>query len=99
LRVNHLHHRADDFARREKLPAVVSLLAHFEQQSFIHLRHCKNVCRVNRLGADFVNLVQHVQKIPLRVNARALDAGENFTDDFLARRGVWLCAQLFQTWD
>ena len=31
-----------------------------------------------------------------RVNPRALDTGENFADDFLARRGVRLRAQFFQ---
>ena len=96
LRVNHPHHRADDFARREELPAVVSLLAHLEQQPFIHLRQREHVRRVHGFGADLVDLVQHVQKVPLGVNARALDAGEDFADDLLARRGVRLLAQSFQ---
>ena len=33
-----VHHRADDFARSEELAAVGVLLAHLEQQIFIHLR-------------------------------------------------------------
>jgi hypothetical protein len=59
-RVNDLDHDADDFAGREELPAVVALLAHFQQQPFVDLREGKNVGRVHRLRADVVNFVENV---------------------------------------
>jgi len=48
---NDAHHRADDLARREELAAVVSLLAHFQQQALIDLRKGEDVRWVNRLVA------------------------------------------------
>src|SRR5690606_16091948 len=43
LGVDDLDHGADDLARGEKLPAVVALLAHLEQQPLVNLREREDV--------------------------------------------------------
>jgi len=48
--IDYLHHRLDDLARREKLAAVVSLLAHLQEQPLIDLRKGEDMRRVNRVS-------------------------------------------------
>ena len=96
LRVHDVDHRADDFARREELAAVVSLFAHFQQQTLIHLGKRENVRGVHRLVAQFVDLVQHVTEILFRINPAAFHSGHHFADDLLARRGVRFFLQPLQ---
>jgi hypothetical protein len=80
----------------EKLPAVVALLTHLEEQPLVDLREWEHVGRVDRLVADVVYLVQHVQEVPFRVDPDAFDAGHDLADDLLPGRGVGPVAQAFQ---
>ena len=96
LRVNHLRHGPDHFPGRKELAAVVPFFAHFQQQPFIDLRQRKYMSIINRVVGNLVNLVQHILKVALGINADALHAGHNFADDFLRRRRVALAAQPFQ---
>ena len=85
LRRGYANHDADNFARRKELPAVVALLAHFQEQPFIDLGEREYVRRVHRVIAQGVNLVQHVAKVLLGINPALLHARHDFADDLLAR--------------
>lgn len=79
LRRDDLHHRPNDFPRREKLAAMIALLAHLEEQAFIDFGERKDVRRVHRRRADFMNPVQHVEEVAFGVDTRAVHAGHDFT--------------------
>lgn len=74
----------------KKLPAVVALLPHLEEQALIDLGERENVRVVHARGGEFMHLVEHVAKIPLRVDARAIHTGHDFRDHLLPRAGVRL---------
>src|SRR6202044_1030429 len=63
FRIDNLDHRPDDFARREELATIIALLAHLQQQTFIYLRQGEDMGRINVGSADFVDLVEYVEKI------------------------------------
>ena len=52
LRIDRMHHGADHLARGEELAAVGVLLAHFQQQVFIHLRQGEEVLVVDMVDVD-----------------------------------------------
>lgn len=94
--MNYLDHGLDDLARGEELVAVVALLAHAQQKSFVDLREDEDMLRVGGSEADRVDAVQHFGEIALGVDAGALDAGEDLADDLLPRGGVGLPGQAAQ---
>ena len=51
---------------------------------------------VHRRVGDFVDLVQDIEEVFLRVNAAALDGGHNLADDLLPGGGAALVLQAFQ---
>ena len=83
-----VHHRADHFARREELAAVGVLLAHLQQQVFVHLREREEVRVVHVVDADLVHLVEDVAQVGFAVHAHALDGGHDAADDALLPAGV-----------
>jgi hypothetical protein len=92
------NHGPDDFARREELAAVVALLAHLEEESLVDLREGKDVCGIDGLGADLVDLVEDVEKVPLRIDPGSLDPDHDFADDLLPGRRTRLVSQLAKMW-
>ncbi len=87
-RVYHLYHRFDYLARREELPAVVALLAHLEQQSFVDLREREDMRRIDCLVRELMHFIEYVEEVALGVDSDPLDTGHNLTDDLLPRGGV-----------
>src|SRR5262249_39773476 len=99
LRVDNFYHCPNDLARREELAAVVSFLAHLQEQTFIHLGDCEDVGGIDIFVADLVHAIEHVEKVALGIDARSIHARHNLADDFLPRRGVWLIFQFLEMRD
>ena len=96
LWIHHAHHCADHLARREELPAIVALLTHLEQQTFIHLRERENVRVIHGLARDFVNLVEHVEEVLFRVDPAPLHARHDLAHHLLPWRRARLILQRLQ---
>ena len=83
LRVDRVHHGADHLARGEELAAVGVLLAHLQQQVFVHLRQGEEVRVVDVVDADLVDLVEDVAQVGLGVHPHPLHRRHDAADDAL----------------
>ena len=92
-------HNPDDLAGCEELAAVVSLLAHFEQQALVNLGEREDMRLVNRVQMNLMHHVQHVQQISLRVDASIFYVREYLADHFLPWRGIGHVSQALQARD
>ncbi len=81
-----MHHRPDHLARREELAAVGVLLAHLQQQVFIHLRQGEEVGVVHVVDVDLVHLVQDVAQVRFRIHPHAIHRSHDAADDALLAR-------------
>ena len=82
-----MHHRADHLARGEELAAVGVLLAHLQQQVFIHLGQREEVRVVHVVDADLIHLVEDVAQVGLAIHAHPLHGGHDAADHALLPGG------------
>src|SRR4051812_5200735 len=86
-----MNHRANNLSRREELPSVRVLLAHFKQKIFVDLRQRKEVRVVNVIDADLMHTVKNVAQVGFGIDADSLDGRHDPANDALFWRGgrIW----------
>lgn len=95
-RVHRANHGTDQLARCVELAAVGVLLAHLQQQAFVHLGQHELVLGVGARQLERMHLVQHVGEVRFAVHPHPIDRGDDLADDLLLGRGASDVAQVAQ---